>query len=89
MYQELKFRIYETECRINDATTNMNFESRVSGLSFASRCHISTLDGRDIVTFESQFDLGLIRIEPDRNQGLSVDQFSNYINVSNNYPLAK
>lgn len=60
----------------------MNFESRVSGLSFASRCHIGNVNDRETVTFESQFDLGLIRIEPDRNQGLSVDQFSNYINVS-------
>ncbi|CAL8115614.1 unnamed protein product [Orchesella dallaii] len=81
--KELKFRIYETECRISDSNTKMNFESRVSGLSFASRCHISSVNDNDTVTFESQFDLGLIRIEPDRYQGLSVDQFSNYINFTN------
>lgn len=83
----MKFRIYETECRINEATTKMNFESRVSGLSFASRCHITSINDRDTVTFESQFDLGLIRIEPDRYQGLSVDQFSNYIKVCALYKL--
>jgi len=81
-FQELKFRIFETECRIFDTNTDPNFESKVSGLSFTSRCVISTLEGKDSVAFESQLDLGLIRIEPDKYQAYYIDQFSNYINVS-------
>lgn len=47
------------------------------------------IDGVDSVVFESQFDLGLIRIEPDPYQSFCVDQFSNYINVTLQYFMKK
>lgn len=59
----------------------MDFVSNVSGFSFTSKCIVSPVNGVDMVTFESQLDLGLIRIEPDRHQSFSVDQFSNYFKV--------
>ncbi|CAG7827208.1 unnamed protein product, partial [Allacma fusca] len=81
--KEMKFRIFETECRILDESSDSNFESRVSGFSFTSRCQIAKVAGNECISFESQFDLGLIRIEPDPHQCLFVDQFSNYIKLEN------
>jgi len=76
----VKFRIFETQCEIKDDLSS-DFISNVSGFSFTSKCILVPVNGVDMVTFESQIDLGLIRIEPDHHQSFSVDQFSNYFKV--------